>query len=323
MTNGLDAIDDRREPMSILRVFTASVGLELVGLGALAGCASEDAGGTVLDTDQLAARLARALCAGTQACCDAAGFGFDRADCVDAALSNAYPAPDPSGVRYDPKAASECVSMVEALATDCGQTRPDEWPCGKVLEPLRSEGATCQSEHECKAPKGAAALCYGRREDDPSLQDTCHVQKSPQRGQKGDECFNSCGGRFGEFCYVDTLDAHKACYGGDGLYCDSEYGDVDEPGICRKLLEAGETCRYNAACLSTYCSPDGRCETTKKDGEACGGDYECTSDRCYQPDSEDPRGTCQPQGLIPSADSCGPRESWPVWGLVYPGELRQ
>ena len=229
--------------------FGGLLAVSLINLACSSGSNSgggQSQGGPV-PQDQLGARVAAALCAGLEACCQSRVWAFNAAHCEAAARQSAalfvgHSGTCPPETTYDAEAAGECVQQMQSIIASCGDlgTFPPAI-CDLLCKATQSIGGSCQSNTACVQPATGQAFC-----DFSTGQGVCTLVP---RGKLGDACTLTCES---ESCGAPTT---PTCYRDDGLYC---AGD----STCHQLVPIGGGCPSGSG---VECG----------DGLSCAGGFTC------------------------------------------------
>jgi hypothetical protein len=266
--------------------------------------------------NDLASRLAAALCEGIVDCCRAGGFFTDTASCkasmesqlkalLAVRLAN-------QNVSYNPEAAGRCVAAYRNAAVAC--TNRDLFSdigttCAGVFAGTVALGSPCTTDDECVQSSTQYVTC------DAGICTNSGVDMSMGEGphaKLGDTCGSTCE-RYGDGATgcgatgTASPTSSASCWVNDGLVCGAGLVCVDVPtlgescapsyhcaegaycnaGICAAQIDTGSCASNSIACSgASYCDTASQMCTPKKadgvvcdsDGQCIGGD--CLGDRC-------------------------------------------
>jgi hypothetical protein len=280
-------------------------------------CGSHDEPPVLID--DLARKIADALCNNIGPCCNAAGIPHDPAQCHAVAkakylLKIEYSRFRPNIV-YDADAARACVDAYETSAKAC-HDGPEIWrACRYVFAGTLRPGEACARDEECFPDAQCVLADSGGRE--------CQWSPFASRGKLGDRCRWTCfqdggatvcvappGGGSGTSCftheglYCDRSTAVCAMAPGIGQSCDADVRCAGADAFCDNYVCANKRATGSCGseldgCVATsYCELSAQqCTARKSTGAACTINNECrATDECTE-------GTCRPR-TIASPSMC-------------------
>jgi hypothetical protein len=265
------------------------------GTGGTAGGGAAGGGGLAgtpsYALDDVCQKLAPKLCAASQSCCMAAGFGYDANGCQATSIAECgknVAEVEAGSMSFDPSNIDVCFAEYELLLQKCVLGVGDFFellatlkPCNSIFQGTRPEGASCQRDAQCAASSN------------PSVYVSCE--------QSSQQC-----------THWMLLDENAKCQLGDGvtayckpgLYCDAYLGGTPPySGICKTATAPGKPCNFAnpyelECCVGYYCNQStGLCTTAKLGGAGCATDIECQTFECQS-------GKCSAQGPIVNQALC-------------------
>ena len=270
-------------------------------------CGSHDEPPVLID--DLARKIAHALCTNIGPCCQQAGIPHDPAECRALAeakyrLRIEYSRYRPNVV-YDGEAARACVDAYETAARSCDDGSEIWSACRYIFAGTQLPGQACVSRDECVPHATCELADSGVRE--------CIWSPFVLHGKLGDRCSWTCS-QFGGTTTCTSLSgggSATTCYTNDGLYCDAATAVcTSAPGIgqpcdsivrcagpdafcdnlvCANKRATGSCGRELDGCVATsYCEMSTeQCAARRSMGAACTLHSECLSIECFD-------GTCRP-----------------------------
>jgi hypothetical protein len=231
--------------------------------------------------EQMAARLADAVCQASAPCCEPTGAVYDAEQCRRFMLEN-WQKHLASVQGYDGEAAARCLEDVNEVARGCNAAHDEVAAvpsCAQAFQDatkLRKTGESCNDDADCAHSERGIAFCY--RGGDTSEGGRCALETPPRRAAT---CYLPGGSKTDEVEFSN-------CSADPDLRCNPE------TGTCGPRAQAGETCAAHHDCAgSALCHAD-KCTSTT--GKPCSSSNQCgKTERCT-------KGRCGPGGEL--GDSC-------------------
>lgn len=236
--------------------------------------------------DQLASRVASAVCDNISGCCQTASFAFDESGCKQYVITqiqkdiaeNTRPS-----IHYDASAAGRCVAAYASVAKSCVFEDEDLAACDAMFVGTLPAGAACMESTECAGASGGQGFCDFSTVDSTTTTGVCAAENgSAPHGKQGDACIGSCSGSDCSGGSTGTSDTTvlTICYASDGLYCSSS-------NVCQPVLALGESCQSGDMCQTgAYCDSTQRlCAPALPNGASCGSSADCASTHCLVTDT--------------------------------------
>jgi hypothetical protein len=303
--------------MRLLPALTALVSVSAAILAPMA--CGNSLQSTFIPASRFPSAYAQALCTSLQHCCDENQVTFDYNQCTSGWKRNIEKIfGDPNlaaAINYDPKAATNCVQLVQAAeGASCapvpGSISDARTVCQTIFSGKKPPGADCTIDAECAPVEGNVVRCIPAAGDDaggqlPLGRAKLGLQTIPLGtpicvaipiDQNGAPCSapdggagGGCNGDPASFCDPGSrVCVPRADVGGQcspqvldscnpGAYC------VKGQGLCAQALPPGSQCQNAVECdVTSTCDITGThtCMPRKQPYSACTVDSECSVNLC-------------------------------------------
>jgi hypothetical protein len=299
----------------------SALALCLFGAVALpAGCGN-GLKSTYIPADRFPAAYAQALCTSLQHCCDENAVRFDYNACTQGwktAIQARFADPNSSAAaNYDPRVATDCVSLVSAAKNvGCGPIPASisdaRATCQMIFAGKKAPGEACTADAECASVEGSTVRCAPQPGADAGGQlplahplglveplgaSVCTATPLPDQGVPcsiggtGGASATACDADSTLFCDPVALQCKKRSdVGGPcapqvvtscvaGAYC---LDSGPNTGLCAAALPVGSPCKSSVECdvLATCDTSGNKCIPRLAPGTACSDDSQCSANVC-------------------------------------------